>query len=89
MSNLRRMAREQAGAHRSCPVAIVYGSDRAPEIEGHSYYHTTPSGRTIVYNPNAYGWRTLYHPSTLRVVVGDRWPTRAQLAAAAAASEQH
>lgn len=42
---------------------------------GRSYYWTTPSGKTEVRHPSAYGWPTLYHASTRRVVVGADWIT--------------
>lgn len=54
------------------PVVVVYG-DSPPRWEGKKPYHTTLSGKTIVRHPNAYGWRTLYWPSTRRVVVGHAW----------------
>jgi hypothetical protein len=50
----------------------------APILEGErrSYYHTTPSGRTIVHSPRAYGYRTLYHRATwYTLVVGEEWGT--------------
>lgn len=68
----RRLAREAAGAHASMPVHVVEGS-QAPMVRGRSYYWTTPSGKTEVRHPNAYGWRTWYHCSTLRVEVGREW----------------
>ncbi len=69
---LRKLAREACGACTSTPVTVISG-DGAPEINGKSYYWTTPSGKTIVHHPNAYGWPTWYHHSTLRVVVGADW----------------
>lgn len=68
----RRAARAVAGAHATMPVVVVAGTT-APTIEGESYYWTTPSGKTRVRHPNAYGWRTRYWPSTLRVEVGIEW----------------
>lgn len=68
----RRLARRTAGAHAACHVEIVAG-DAAPAIRGRSYYWTTLSGKTEVRHPNAYGWPTLYHASTLRVQVGREW----------------
>ncbi len=68
----RRLAREACGAHATMPVEVVEGS-QFPRVRGRSYYWTTPSGKTEVMHPNAYGWRTLYHPSTLRVEVGREW----------------
>jgi len=61
--------RDAAGAPRHVPIEIVEGY-RPPTYVGRSYYFTTPSGKTVVHHPNAYGWRTRYWPSTLRVVVG-------------------
>jgi len=68
----RRIARREANAHNNCPVEVVAGNVE-PRIVGRSYYFTTPSGKTIVKYPNAYGWRTLYHASTIRVEVGVEW----------------
>ncbi len=70
---LRSALRSIAGAGgESCPVVAVEG-DSAPRVAGRCYYGTTPSGRTIVQCPNAYGWPTLYHRSTRRVEVGIEW----------------
>jgi len=69
---VRRVVREAVGAHTNTPVRIVAG-DRAPRIVGRSYYWTTPSGKTEVQHPNAYGWPVLYHASTRRVQVGAGW----------------
>lgn len=71
----RTIARRAAGLSRydSRPVIVVEGGHLPPKQVGHSYYHTTPSGKTIVHSPGAYGWRTVYHPSTRRVVVGSLW----------------
>jgi hypothetical protein len=73
----RRLARQYADqrVHHSIPVEIVDG-DVAPRVAGESYYWTTPSGKTIVHHPSAYGWPTLYHASTLRVEVGRDWFAR-------------
>ena len=68
----RRVLRRLAGAGAAMPVMVVDG-DAAPRVCGESYYWTTPSGKTRVHHPNAYGWRTLYWPSTLRVDVGRDW----------------
>jgi hypothetical protein len=69
---LRSVARAEIGAPSAWPVVIVPGN--APPVrEGESYYWTTPSGKTVVCHPNAYGWRTWYHCSTLCVVVGAEW----------------
>jgi hypothetical protein len=52
---------------------VITGDDKSPAIAGESYYWTTPSGKTIVRYPNAYGYRTLYHASTRRIEVGRDW----------------
>lgn len=44
-----------------------------PKLIGKSYFWTTLSGKTVVHHPNAYGWPTLYHASTLRIQVGRGW----------------
>ena len=58
-------------------VVVVEGSkkreNQKPKLVGNSGYHTTPSGKTIVNHPGAYGWRTVYHCSTERVEVGRNW----------------
>lgn len=69
----RKIIREHSGrAHRAMPVVVIDGH-ATPEVKGKTYYHTTPSGKTIVRFPNAYGYPTKYHPSTLRVEVGAGW----------------
>ena len=70
-----RLARQYAG-DTNHPVVEEPGN-AAPRMDGESYYHTTPSGKTIVRHPNAYKWPTTYHASTLRVVVGSAWLDRA------------
>ncbi len=67
---IRRVA--SADSRGSRPVIVIDG-DTPPGWAGESYYHTTPSGLTIVRHPSAYGWPTLYHASTLRVEVGVDW----------------
>jgi len=76
----RTAARLAAGAtcytgrpNNTVPVCVLAGSTLAPRLLGHGYYHTTPSGKTIVHHPNAYGWPTWYHASTYRVLVGSEW----------------
>jgi len=51
------------------PIEVVDGY-KLPILEGEPGYWTTPSGKTVVYHPNAYGWPTWYHHSTKKVVVG-------------------
>lgn len=71
---LSKIVREHAGAVgvSAWPIVDVDGFQE-PTVEGEGYYHTTISGKTRVYHPNAYGWPTLYHPSTKRIVVGRGW----------------
>lgn len=72
----RTAARLAAGLNRgnnSYPVIVIPGGALAPRLLGNDYYWTTLSGKTRVYHPNAYGWPTLYHGSTRRVVVGEKW----------------
>lgn len=68
------LVRQIAGCskHDSVQVVMVPGS-AAPHQRGESYYWTTPSGKTRVAHPNAYGWPTVYHASTRRIVVGAEW----------------
>lgn len=56
----------------TCPIFVIPGK-QSPKLAGDGFYFTTPSGKTIVHHPNAYGWRTQYHPSTRRVEVGSTW----------------
>lgn len=72
----RTAARLAAGVNpgnNSYPVRVIPGGGLAPRLLGHDYYWTTPSGKTIVHYPNAYRWPTVYHCSTRRVVVGEKW----------------
>jgi hypothetical protein len=75
----RTLARLAAGATsngrpiNNYPVIVIPGGRLSPRLVGHSYYWTTPSGKTIVHHPNAYRWPKLYHGSTLRVYVGEQW----------------
>ena len=68
----RAYVRQQAKAGTANPIHIVEGAAE-PQYLGECGYHTTPSGKTIVRHPNAYKWPTVYHCSTLRVVVGRDW----------------
>lgn len=54
-------------------IVVVPGIALAPRKAGRSYYWTTPSGKTEVQHPSAYGWPTVYHSSTRRVEVGAQW----------------
>lgn len=68
----KRICRYVARADSNQRIEIIDGSD-APALVGRSYYWTTPSGKTIVHHPSAYGWPTWYHASTRRVTVGRDW----------------
>lgn len=71
--SIRSFVRRLAGhAGSSYPIVVTPG-DSAPTLCGRSYYWTTPSGKTEVRHPNAYGWPTLYHASTRRIEVGASW----------------
>ena len=72
-STLRRHAR--LARHDHAPIRVVAGS-RPPHETGEGFFYTTPSGKTRVHHPNAYKWRTLYHPSQRHVSVGAAWLTR-------------
>ena len=67
--SFRRAMRDAAGAARHVPVVVVDGV-QPPTVRGRGYYWTTPSGKTEVHHPNAYGWPVVYHASTRRVEVG-------------------
>lgn len=58
--------------HNRYPIQVIDGSS-PPKRCGRSYYWTTPSGKTEVRHPNAYGWRVVYHASSLHVTVGRCW----------------
>lgn len=74
-----RMVRTAAGQKgRNMPIFIDHsagGKRRAPRVEGASFYWTTPGGKPISH-PSAYRWEKVYHPSTLRIVVGADWVRR-------------
>lgn len=74
----RKLARDTIGlAQYDHPPVVCVPNDSLPPMEvGESYYHTTLSGKTIVRYPSAYGWPTLYHPSTRRILVGENWFSR-------------
>lgn len=67
----RRLARLICGTDSAVLVLLVPGDDR-PRIQGQSFYHTTPGGRPVRY-PMAYGYRTVYQPSTRRIEIGEQW----------------
>jgi Txe/YoeB family toxin of Txe-Axe toxin-antitoxin module len=74
---VRRAIKRRIGAPSHVEVVILEGSKKRenspPRLIGSPGYHTTPSGKTIVTHPGAYGWRTVYHCSTERVEVGREW----------------
>ncbi len=54
------------------PLSVHPGTS-APQFRGEVGYYTTPSGKTIVHHPGAYGWRTVYYCSTRQLMVGRDW----------------
>jgi len=74
---VRRAIKRKIGSPSHVEVVILEGSKKRenspPKLVGSSGYHTTPSGKTIVTHPGAYGWRTVYHCSTERIEVGREW----------------
>lgn len=60
----------------TCPIIVVADSSQQPQQRGASWHYTTRGG-TRIYHPSAYsksGWSNMvYHASTLRIEVGDRW----------------
>lgn len=72
----RRAVRKLAGAKwASIPIVVVPGRKR-PSEEGESWYYTTPSGKTLIRYPGSYKWPKMYHASTRRVEVGERYVKR-------------
>jgi hypothetical protein len=70
----RTWIRVQAGCDRDARVTVmIEEGDAVPELLGRQGYWTTPSGKTVVHHPAAYGWRCCYHCSTERVEVGRAW----------------
>jgi hypothetical protein len=74
---VRRAIKRQIDAPSHVSVVVIEGSKKRensqPKLVGNSGYSTTPSGKTIVNHPSAYGWPTVYHCSTERVEVGREW----------------
>jgi hypothetical protein len=70
--NKKYLARLIVGDCGNRPVVFIPNSKQPPKVKGHSFYHTTPGGR-IVHHPNAYGYRTVYHASTIHTTVGENW----------------
>lgn len=71
----RRRIRDYVGlssGQQSVPIYIVGGLS-APRMWGNRGYWTTPSGKTIVHHPMAYGWRTWYHGDSREIFVGVEW----------------
>lgn len=72
--NSNYLCRLICGAGNSVPVEIVKG-DSPPKMQGESFYYTTPGGKPI-YAPSAYKWPKVYHGSTLRIEVGEKWAAK-------------
>lgn len=72
-STISKTVRSKIGRAGSPYPIIAVDGFSAPKLEGKSYFWTTISGKTVVHHPNAYGYPTLYHASTLRIVVGKGW----------------
>lgn len=73
----RRRARQLCKLNRYYhPPVVISSKAKNVCLIGNPPFWTTPSGKTIVHHPSSYGWRTLYHPSTRRVVVPVRWAKR-------------
>jgi hypothetical protein len=74
---VRRAIKRQIDAPNHVDVVVLEGSKKRensqPKLIGHAGYHTTPSGKTIVTYPSAYGWPTVYHCSTEHIEVGGNW----------------
>ena len=69
---IRRFLRKKAGDRTlRFPIEIIPGRS-APRLAGEGPYHTNKSG-DIIRHPAAYGYPTVYHPSTNRVTVGVHW----------------
>jgi len=73
---LERAIRRHLGLSRDCELVIRVGGPAKPKYDGREAYYTTPSGRTEVAHPNAYGYSTIRHPSTLTCTVGWGWVRR-------------
>jgi len=75
MKLTKKVIRDYLSLHRNnrTPIHIIPKSELPPQLIGESYYFTTPSGKTIVRYPMAYQWKTVYHPSTQVIVVGEWW----------------
>lgn len=77
LPEFRTAARRAAGlrARDSRPVEVVPGG-APPRVEGFRWHYTTIGGE-LIRHPSAYarrGWSGMvYHPSSLRVVVGADW----------------
>lgn len=70
----RNTIRDYLRLDRNNRYPLVFeDNDNPPSIQGEGYYWTTLSGKTRVYHPNAYGWPTRYHNSTLHISVGKNW----------------
>jgi hypothetical protein len=70
--NIKFLCRLVCNTSNSTKIEFVKDSKLPPTLLGTGFYHTTLGGK-IVHYPNAYGYRTIYHPSTLRIEVGEHW----------------
>jgi len=61
--------------NNNIPIEVKKNSKQPPKLIGKPGFHTTLSGKTIVYHPNAYKWPTKYHHSTQKIIVGSGWIT--------------
>jgi len=58
---------------KSTASITIENNAKCPTEIGTCGHHTTPSGKTVVHSPNAYNCPTVYHRSTLEIIVGRRW----------------
>jgi hypothetical protein len=64
-SELRKNVRIAFGLkpHSRVDVVVDERATRVTYVERRAQYHTTPSGKTVVRHPTAYGWPTKYCPA--------------------------
>jgi hypothetical protein len=82
-ASLKREARKSPGDLSNRPVSIIYGSDRAPSMEGDRAHYETRGG-TWISHPTSYakrGWSNMaYVASTREIVVGTRGREKSKMA---------
>lgn len=76
-SQQRKLILSGANVRRiNMPITVISESTDAPVVCGTKWHYTTKGGKPIMY-PSAYMRRgssnMVYHPSTLRVEVGEWW----------------